>query len=141
MTQLLYKWSRGKSRASALRCVLTGAPQAVACLLQDIKNSQKYCFFIYEIFTLSLFLKGKVMEKMKNITIKVDEKDWEIFKIITKKILGSDASKEIRKFIKYMNNKYDLEIIKYSATLKEIKEIKELEKEIKNSSNASNKQK
>ena len=26
-----------------------------------------------------------------------------------------------------MNNKYDLEIIKYSATLKEIKEIKELE--------------
>ena len=81
------------------------------------------------------------MEKMKNITIKVDEKDWEIFKIITKKILGSDASNEIRKFIKYMNNKYDLEIIKYSATLKEIKEIKELEKEIKNSSNTSNKQK
>ncbi len=68
------------------------------------------------------------MENMKNITIKVDEADWKIFKIITKKILGSDASKEIRKFIRHINAKYDLELLKYSATLKEIKEIEELEK-------------
>jgi len=69
------------------------------------------------------------MEKMKNITIKVDEKDWKIFKIITKKILGSDASKEIRKFIRYINAKYDLELMKYNANLKELKEYEELAKE------------
>ena len=70
------------------------------------------------------------MEKMKNITIKVNEADWEIFKIITKKILGSDASKEIRKFIRHINSKYDLELMKYTTTLKELKEITELEKEL-----------
>ena len=70
------------------------------------------------------------MEKMKNITIKVNEADWEIFKIITKKILGSDASKEIRKFIRHINSKYDLELMKYATTLKELKEITELEKEL-----------
>jgi len=66
------------------------------------------------------------MEHMKNITIKVDKQDWEIFKIITKKILGSDASKEIRKFIRYINTKYDLEFMKYNANLKELKEYEEL---------------
>ena len=69
------------------------------------------------------------MKEMKNITIKVDPNDWEIFKIITKKILGSDASKEIRKFIRYINKKYDLEFMKYNATLKELKEYEELTKE------------
>jgi len=68
------------------------------------------------------------MKKMKNITLKVDEKDWQIFKIITKKILGSDASKEIRKFIRYINAKYDLELMKYNASLKELKEYEELTK-------------
>jgi len=69
------------------------------------------------------------MKEMKNITIKVDPNDWEVFKIITKKILGSDASKEIRKFIRYINKKYDLEFMKYNATLKELKEYEELTKE------------
>ena len=68
------------------------------------------------------------MREMKNITIKVDPNDWEVFKIITKKILGSDASKEIRKFIRYINTKYDLELMKYNATLKELKEYEELTK-------------
>jgi len=66
------------------------------------------------------------MKEMKNITIKVDPDDWEVFKIITKKILGSDASKEIRKFIRYINSKYDLELMKYNASLKELREYEEL---------------
>jgi len=68
------------------------------------------------------------MKKMKNVTIKVNEEDWKIFKIITKKILESDASKEIRKFIKYINAKHNLEFIQYIATLKELKEYEKLKK-------------
>ena len=69
------------------------------------------------------------MKEMKNITIKVDPNDWEVFKIITKKILGSDASKEIRRFIRYINSKHNLEFLKYNATLQELKEYEKLTKE------------
>ena len=114
MTQLLYKWSRGTPPAVRP----AGRSSEVWNKLHIV--SKILFFYLRNIYFLFIFYKGNLMEKMKNITIKIDEADWEIFKIITKKILGSDASKEIRKFIRYTNSKYNLEFLKYSSSLKEL---------------------